>query len=312
MQADRDLGKDIIHVFSAPPYGWDPNATRVGMAALVRSGAVKILMNKKPYTNPNDRELIDALRVSRNFDRVELVLEVAEVAPDVLTQTRSFLMNLARRRDIDETPAALSEAAGKLAEYILAKADTVKLWSAGAGMPLSCLFVEGEEAWQKIKGLSNPVHRVLEIHGSQGLLEKGYREIEQYAAFQKENGNRFIELEHFVTQILAVEYRFASENTIHTLLDANKTTGSNANFVGKEVWKQLQSLKAQAALELQSAIGEWREEARRSIDAVLKRLPEDLKKRDLDSGLEEKLTSSVHKLRDNLDNVTMAAPKSRL
>jgi hypothetical protein len=123
----RVLGSQILEDFEAPPYGWDPNAVRVGVAALVRAGAVKVLINKKPYTNPSDRELIDALRVSRNFAKVELILEDTEIPPEILTETRSFLIQLAKKRAIDETPAALSEEAGKLAETILEKADSVTL-----------------------------------------------------------------------------------------------------------------------------------------------------------------------------------------
>ena len=50
-----------------------------------------------------------------------------EIPPEILTETRSFLIQLAKKRAIDETPAALSEEAGKLAETILEKADSVKV-----------------------------------------------------------------------------------------------------------------------------------------------------------------------------------------
>jgi hypothetical protein len=65
----RVLGKDLLATFSAPPYGWDPNAVRVGVAALVRAAAVRVVLGGKTYTNPSDRELVDCLRVSKQFDK---------------------------------------------------------------------------------------------------------------------------------------------------------------------------------------------------------------------------------------------------
>ena len=62
-------------------YGWDPNAVRVGVAALVRAGAVKIVVGQKEYSNPSDRDLIDALRVAHKFNKAELILEETEVDP---------------------------------------------------------------------------------------------------------------------------------------------------------------------------------------------------------------------------------------
>ena len=38
---ERTLGKDLLVNFSDPPYGWDPGCVRIGIAALVRAGAVK-------------------------------------------------------------------------------------------------------------------------------------------------------------------------------------------------------------------------------------------------------------------------------
>ena len=134
-------GQDLLEALCGIGYGWDPNAVRVGVAALVRAGAVKVVVGQKEYSNPSDRDLIDALRVARKFDKAELILEETEVDPDVLTETRKFVMKLAKKRGIDETPAAISEAAEALATAILAQAGDVsplgqRLGHAAAG-PLS-------------------------------------------------------------------------------------------------------------------------------------------------------------------------------
>jgi len=303
----RVLGKNLLDIFGAPPYGWDPNAVRVGVAALVRAGAVRVLINKKPYTNPVDRELVDALRVSRDFNKVELVLE--EIIPDdmILTETRTFLIHLAKRRNIDETPAALSEAAGALAEAILAKADIVNLWAAGSGMGLADAFTEGEDAWRKVVALSNPVHRVREVHAAQGTLEAGSNAIEAHARFQAQRGAQFTELVRLKNRLEAIEYRLGDSDGIRSFLEEYRVAAQVASFADAEVWKRLQSHKAQAMLELTPLLDGWRDEARRQLEDTLDRLPEELVEKQLDPALAEELAAPLVTLRDSLETVTLPA-----
>ena len=129
----RAFGKEMLEYFEAPPYGWDPNAVRVGVAAMVRAGSVKVVLNKKVYTNPDDPDLVNALRVSSNFKKAELELEETTIPPETLTEVRLVLINLAKTRKIEETPAALAEAAGTLGDQLLEKVNRVELWARGSG-----------------------------------------------------------------------------------------------------------------------------------------------------------------------------------
>ena len=299
------LGKKFLEVFSAPPYGWDSNAVRVGVAALVRAGAVKLVVGKRPYTNPADPDLVDALRVSRNFDKAELVLEETEIEPDVLTETRKFIMKLAKKRNIDETPAALSEAAGSLATAVLGKADAVHLWAGGSGMPLPADFTEGEDAWRKVVGLTNPIHRVKEVHTEQETLSTGHKAIENHADFQQHNGTPFTELTGLVRQLQAIEHLLEPAGCIPSFLGEYRTVEQSAAFADKDVWKQLQSHKAQASLELTPLLDGWRNRAREHLQEAIDRLPADLAAQGVDAGLQADMAALLIALRDGLDAIRL-------
>ena len=299
------LGKKLLEDFVGPPTGWDPNAVRVGVAALVRAGAIKLIVGKKPYTNPSDPDLVDAIRVSRNFDKAELVLEETEIDVDVLTETRKFIMKLAKKRGIDETPAALCEAAGNLATAILDKADAVHLWASGSGMPLPADFTEGEDAWRKVVSLTNPIHRVKEVHTEQRALESGHKAVEAHADFQQQNSTLFTELVGLVRQLQAIEHHLEPTGCIPLFLGEYRTVEQSATFADKPVWKRLQSLKAQASLELTPLLDGWRNQAREHIQAALDRLPTDLVAQGLDAALQDEMAAPLVTLRDGLDAVTL-------
>jgi len=301
----RVLGKDLLEAFSAPPYGWDPNAVRVGVAALVRAAAVRMIIGGKTYTNPNDRELVDCIRVSRQFDRAELVLEDEDIDQETLTAVREFLIRLTKSRKIDETPAALSETAGKLATAILAKADDVHLWANGSRMPLPQTFTEGEDAWKQVLELTNPVHRVREVNSIQETLVAGYNSIETHAAFQSQNGAPFTELTATVTQLTGIEHLVDASGAILAFLQDFRAALAAASFADKEVWKQLQSGKAQAALELTSLLEGWRNTARTRLQEAIQRLPTDLADRGLDAALEEPLAKPLNEFLATLDGTNL-------
>lgn len=305
----RVLGRALTEAFEAPPYGWDPNAVRVGVAALVRAGAVKVLINKKPYTNPTDRDLVDALRVSKNFDRAELVLEEVDVPPDVLTETRTFLIHLAKRRNIDETPAALSEVAGELAGRLLNQASTVRTWASGAGFPLGEDFVEGEEAWHDVQALANPLHRVRELATDHVRLEKGYHAIEAHAEFQAKQATPFKEMADLKSRLEAIEHRLPLEGVegLRLFLSEYREAYRQAAFTEGETWKKLQSLREQALLTLKPLLEGWRDEARRQLNEALERLPDDVTQQALEPGLYDTLAQPLLALREGLSAESLPA-----
>ena len=303
-------GRDVFAQLCGIGYGWDTNTVRVGVAALVRAGALKIVVGQKEYSNPSDRDLIDALRVARNFDKAELVLEETEVDPDVLTETRKFVMKLAKKRGIDETPAAISAAAETLATAILDKADDIHLWASGSDIPLPASFKEGEDAWRQVVELTNPVHRVNEIHASQDSLLAGSEAIELHAAFQKQHAPQFKELSDLLKRLEAIQHRIDPGCAIVTLLNEYRSAASSASFADKDVWNALQGHKNQALLELTPLLDGWRNDARKTIDAAVDRLPEDLAERELDADLKTQLAQPLINFRDSLDGETLPAAVS--
>ena len=272
-QGRRVLGKDLTTHFGRPPYGWDPNAVRAGVAAMVRHGVVKVVSNKKTYTNPADAQLRDLLRVSRSFDRVELVLEAADVPSETLADVRTFLMNLARRKGLDETPAALSEFAGEMAVELRRQSDSVKLWASGSGLCPPQAFTRGAELWQEVGELANPVQRVLKIHQSRTELAAGKTAVEQLDSFVGQFKQVYVDLANLVHSVEALAPLFPANGPTRQLLTAFAAAAHDQRVTEAETWRHLHSLKGQAELELQSLAAGWREEATGIVQKALTALP---------------------------------------
>jgi hypothetical protein len=304
---ERTLGRNLLEEFSAPPYGWDPNAVRVGVAACVRAGVIKVLIGKMPHTNPADPVLQKALRDSREFNNAELVLEEAEVSPQVLEQTRALLMKLTGKRKLDETPAALHDAMEAFGREVLAHAAKVTDWAEPAGFPKPAAFDEGKEALESILALTSPVHRVKEIHDKAEDLKRAVEVIEQLAAFREKWSTAFTDLRSLGVQLRAIEHLLPADGRCRAFLKEFETAQNCARFAEPEVWKGIQGAKAGAELELQSLLDAWREEARQIARGALDRLPDDLRERQLGEDLAKDLGAPLEDFLGTVDKETEAA-----
>jgi hypothetical protein len=305
---ERVLGQELTAEFEKPPYGWDPNAVRVGVAALVRVGAMRVLINKKTYTNPNDEDLQNALRAVREFNRVELVLEETETEPEVVEEVRKLLMKLAGVRKIDETPAALSDEMEKFGSGLMIQANQAAGWAKPARLPLPPDFHVGKDTFETILALSNPVHRVKEIHLQQHSLGNYVEVIRRVAQFVEKWGDSFAGMKEFAATLDGIGFRLKSDSSAKAFLDSWNLASTQATFTDAQVWKDLQNSKVAAELDLERSLLTWREDARMIAQKALDQLPQDLANQNLPvDELQATLATSLSEFIANLESATGVA-----
>ncbi len=308
----RVLGKELLEHYEEPPFGWDSNALRVGVAALVRAGSVKVIINKKPYTNPDDRDLVDAIRVSSQFKKAELELEETTIPLETLEAVRTFLIQLTKSRKIDETPAAIGEAAGTLAESLLDLVRTVQLWAQGSGMPLSSAFSDGKTAWTTIAKMTNPVHRVRELEQNRDVLKEGYEAIHAHATFVEKQGLAFTETFALKNRLDGVVHLMENGSSIREFISAWNDMVANASFADHEAWTRLLALRQRAELELKEHVAGWKQSARAIIDEAYTSLPEWLSVKNLKPEHAERCGAPLERLLSEIDNASVPAQVANL
>jgi hypothetical protein len=168
-------------------------------------------------------------------------------------------------------------------------------------------FDQGVEALESILALSNPVHRIKEVHARADALKRGSEAIDQAAAFREKWGMAFTELKTFATQVRAIEHFLPRGGAAARFLAEYETARSSARFVEEGVWKQIQSARASADLELQNLLSSWRTDARRIVESALERLPEDLKQQLLEAELAHGLAAPLKAFVATLDAETEPA-----
>jgi len=303
-RCQRTLGKDLLDEFTAPPYGWDSNAVRVGIAACVRAGRIKLRQGKATYTNPADPELQKILANSLEFNRAELVLEDTEIPHETLERARNVLVRLTGDRRIEETPAAIHQAFEKFAAEKLADAGKVSDWAEPAHFPIPDDFTNGCEAFREILALTSPHHRIPEIETRREALEKGLGAIELLSNFYNSSRSVFVQVRELADELHAVEAFLPNSPAISAFLEAYEQARIGSRFAESAVWKSVHSAHSAARLELDSLLQARRDEALAALDSAVKRVVSAAAAGGLDSGQTAAIVKPLESMGSSLDHET--------
>jgi hypothetical protein len=153
---------------------------------------------------------------------------------------------------------------------------------------------------------------VNQVHASAEDLKRGLESIDQIATFREKWGTAFTELRTLATQLRAIEHLLPAGGAVERFLAEYETARSGARFAEKDVWKQLQSAKADAELELQTLLSSWRDEARRIAKDALDRLPEELGQQLLEVDLAKQIATPLDAFVAALDSETDPARAAAL
>jgi hypothetical protein len=296
----RTLGKDLITEFTKPPYGWDPGVVRVGVAAFVREGSLTISVDKRPYHNPGDPVLEKAIRDSRVFNNVELVLEEQGVDFDALGDVRKLLITVGARKP-DETPAALSVSFDEIADELWPKVSTVNLWASTASFPLPSKYIEGVQKIAEVKDLTSPNSRISEIHLNKDKFVGWVSSIRDLADFQKKYAESWKDLAQFYQNLNWIRYHFSPNSACDSFLRDFEDVKKNSTFAETAVWRELQQKKAQADLELRTLIDGWRSKTRTEADALISEIPGMLQAEGLEPELAEDFSKPTKQFVESID-----------
>ena len=265
---ERVLGNDLVEKFSRPPYGWHQGAIRAGVAALVRSGDMKVLIEKKPFTNPADSSLQNALKNSRDFNKVQLDMEESETDKTDLVDARKVLIALIGKRNIPEIPQGLSDAMKVFAEAQGKLADETMRWADAARLPLPKEFSEGKEAFERFVSLSNPHHVIKEIMAVKEKLPGYVQTIGTSHAFTEKWGTAFTEMRDFAHELSAIQFRLAENGRALAFLKNWDAALSQVTIMQDDVWKTLQQSRNTAQMEITELVSQLKADADTEITAA--------------------------------------------
>ena len=302
---ERVLGNDLIEKFSRPPYGWHQGAIRAGVAALVRSGDMKVIIEKKPFTNPADSQLQNALKNSRDFNKVQLEMEESETNKDMLVDARKVLIALIGKRNIPEIPQGLSDAMKEFAGIQVKLSNDTVRWADAARLPLPKSFSEGKEVFERFVSLSNPHHVITEIMAVKENLSGYVQMIGTSHTFTEKWGTAFTEMRDFAHELKPIQFRLTDDGRALAFLKNWDTALTEGTIMQDDIWKTLQQSRNSALTEITELVTQLKAEADTEITAAEQTIQQLFANADMPGKYHENgAKKSLETLKQGLDDVT--------
>jgi len=308
----RTTGDDLLKKYSEPPYGWDSGVVRVGIAALLRNGNLRVSINKKSYENPKDAVLQDAIRNINQFKKIEIELEQVDIPLDKLIKVRELLIKVTGDKKIEETVSGITQAFEILGNKILDKSNIVKIWATPAEFPIPDKFTDTEEKINEILELPNNARTVDELFNNLELLEEGIKTIEDISEYQEKWGSAYLDVKNHYYDVKRVEHKLDQESPSRQFIDNYLASRNSKNIADVENWKDLQRSKQESELHTKTLIKQWKTDAETIIDNAIKNLPELLTENKIDLDKQEQLEKPLREFKTTLNDVNSLLSASTL
>src|SRR5207247_8172820 len=143
--------------FERPPFGWDGNGIKVGLALLLRASACRLIVNGRTITDPNSPEALQYLTKEQSFKtlriqgiRTDLGMQQLQAIRGYMETIFSFSVKPAL------VPATLNTVLGEQLTELARQAQSVKSWATTARCPLSLAFESGSSLVSELLDSATP------------------------------------------------------------------------------------------------------------------------------------------------------------
>jgi hypothetical protein len=183
--------------FERPPFGWDGNCVKVGLALLLRAAGCRLIEGGQVLTDPALPAVFELLAKEQRFRGLRVQGVRSEITISELQTIRSYIEAIFGGARPPLVAATLNNLLGEQLAGMGRRAVEVESWANTAQCPLPLEFQAGTARVNEL--LNNPAQNVrLPAFAAQGDRLIGYSTLlDGLAAFRQEQGAAFTRLRDF-------------------------------------------------------------------------------------------------------------------
>jgi hypothetical protein len=275
--ADKDLppipAEDLRHLIEQPPFGWDSNAAKVGLAVLLRMSACRLVDNGKYITDPASPDAARLLSKDQPFRSLRVQGVQGDLDIATLKKVREHLEALFGTRST-LVAATLHNELGAALTALAARAKALADWAATAQCPLPMGFATGRDVAGEIAAISAPAQRLREFLDQTGALREYVTLLAALETFRSAHGVTFGTYRDFYNRMVNASLDLPELNAF--IKNWRTVTGEATATVAAR-WQEIEASHALAEQALLRKAAAWREETERELAAAEAALPDDLR-----------------------------------
>jgi len=198
------LAEQVRAKLAGPPFGWDGNCVKVGLALLLRCSGCKLIDNGQPVTDPTSPEAFQLLTREQRFKNLRVVAVRGTLTMPEQLQIRTALEEIFRVKS-SLVPATLNATLGEGLEAVTSRAAGLRTWANAAHCPLPLPFESGLSRAGDLATVAAPTVRLQRFLEQTDALRQWAALVEALETFRREHGSEFGEVRDYANRMVYLD-----------------------------------------------------------------------------------------------------------
>ncbi len=263
-QASDDAGAipadQLRSKFERPPYGWDGNCIKVGLALLLRISACRLIVSGRAIADPNSPEALQYLAKEQSFK----TLRVQGIRTDLdIQQLQAIRGNMQMIFGVKPAlvPATLNNVLGEQLTELNKQAQNIKSWATTARCPLPLAFESGSSLVSELLDSAAPSVRLPQFHEQWETLQEYTQVLDNLTIFQRQHSAEFLTMRDFFSSMVNAEVDLPELR--HFISDWRAVTDERS-VTEADRWNELMKTYHAAQQAVTNQIAAWQQQSHKS------------------------------------------------
>ncbi len=243
--------------YERPPYGWDGNVVKVGLALLLRASACRLIDNGQVIADPADLRVVDLLTREMQFRPLRVQGVRVELTMPELIDCR-MAMQQVFGAPLGTTPlvaATLHNVLGEQLQRLAQRTQEVQQWAGAIQCPLPLEVEAGASIVQELLNTTTPNRRLRSFRDLRERFSALVSSLEHVRRFQSEQSNLFNQVRDFFNQMINAGVDLAA---VRTFSADFRTVQAERSFTLPARWNELQQSYNAARQAVTDQTATWR------------------------------------------------------
>jgi hypothetical protein len=253
-----------------PPFGWDPNSVKVGLALLLRASTCRLIDTNRTLTDPSDPEVLLALTKETKFKALRVQGVKSDLSAAELQQIRGFIEALFGVKP-NLVQATLNSVLGEKLGELARKAQDAHSWANTARCPLPLAFESGNSLVAELLNTTSAAGRLPRFREQSDALMHFNDVLNSVHDFRRDNGQEYIKLNEFFT---SMTYADITLDAVRRFISDWRAVTNERSVTEPTRWAEVMQAYHAAQQAMTQQVHTWRQLAHERLTEIEQSLEE--------------------------------------
>jgi hypothetical protein len=255
------LAEQLQLELEKPPFGWDSNCVKVGLALLLRASACQLIENGNTHTNPSSPIIVDLLTKAQRYKTVRVQGIRTEIGTKELQEIRGYIETIFGVKPPLVT-AIMNDKLKELLQNQQKQAREIENWATIAVCSLPLQFESSENLTQELVDSNAANIRLPHFMREWEKVWEYVKLLRNLGRFRSEHGAEFVDVRGFFNNMVNVDN---PPEEVRTFVQSWRVLEKERTYTDSARWSELMQVYHTAQQALTDQIQRLQQDAQQAL-----------------------------------------------